>query len=108
MLEQVRRCFESITVEPMIFIFSLQTAITEMVRQNLFIEKGIYFHAMTSLIYIFFIFSKWEGEIWRCDGETLDAQGGGMIINIMYLTHWLTHNITPLTKLRIPISCSYQ
>ena len=51
MLEQARRCFESITVEPMIFTFSLQTAIAEMVRQNLFIEKGIYFNDMTSLIY---------------------------------------------------------
>ena len=79
-------------------------------EQMNFIQKGDCYDISKEcpLIYIFFIFSKWEGEIWRCDEQTLDAQGGGMIINIMYLTHWLTHNITPLTKLRIPISCSYQ
>ena len=44
MLEQIKRSLVLITVEPIRFIFSFQWAVCEIVRQNLFIEKGKFFY----------------------------------------------------------------
>ena len=57
----IRRYIGLITVEPIRFVFSFQYAVAEIVRQNLFIEKGKlhyifrqgnYFNVITNLILV--------------------------------------------------------